>query len=124
MQAWTTRRRISTCPCQCLVGLDFVFHMFFLIKYSKSLEEGSFRGRSADFLWMLLIGQSCLYWNDHASHQQIPVLTEATMYYSAGGTLLTCCAPFVNIQFLGSSLTFMMVSDNMLAPRMVTALQI
>ena len=38
-------------------GLDFVFHMFFLIKYSKSLEEGSFRGRSADFLWMLLIGQ-------------------------------------------------------------------
>lgn len=41
-------------------GLDFVFHMFFLIKYSKSLEEGSFRGRSADFLWMLLIGQKKL----------------------------------------------------------------
>ena len=38
-------------------GLDFVFHMFFLIKYSKSLEEGSFRGRSADFLWMLLVGK-------------------------------------------------------------------
>ncbi len=39
-------------------GLDFVFHMFFLVKYSKSLEEGSFRGRSADFLWMLLFGKS------------------------------------------------------------------
>ena len=39
-------------------GLDFVFHMFFLVKYSKSLEEGSFRGRSADFLWMLLLGES------------------------------------------------------------------
>lgn len=38
-------------------GLDFVFHMFFLVKYSKSLEEGSFRGRSADFLWMLLFGE-------------------------------------------------------------------
>ncbi|KAL3149109.1 hypothetical protein ABBQ32_001949 [Trebouxia sp. C0010 RCD-2024] len=63
------------------LGLDFVFHMFFLIKYSKSLEEGSFRGRSADFLWMLLVG----------------------------GAVLICCAPFVNIQFLGSSLTFMMV---------------
>lgn len=63
------------------LGLDFVFHMFFLIKYSKSLEEGSFRGRSADFLWMLLFG----------------------------GALLTALAPFVNIQFLGSSLTFMMV---------------
>lgn len=55
--------------------------MFFLVKYSKSLEEGSFRGRSADFLWMLLFG----------------------------GGLLTAIAPFVNIQFLGSSLTFMMV---------------
>ena len=28
----------------------------------------------------------------------------------AGATLLTCCASFVNVQFLGSSLTFMMVS--------------
>ena len=37
-------------------GLDFVFHMFFLVKYAKSLEEESFRGRSADFLWMLLFG--------------------------------------------------------------------
>ena len=26
-----------------------------------------------------------------------------------GGVLLTSCAPLVNIQFLGSSLTFMMV---------------
>ncbi len=41
----------------CVLGLDFVFHMFFLVKYSKSLEEGSFRGRSADFLWMLLFGK-------------------------------------------------------------------
>ncbi|KAJ9534695.1 Der1-like family-domain-containing protein [Haematococcus lacustris] len=63
------------------LGIDFVFHMFFLLKYSKSLEEGSFRGRSADFLWMLLLG--------------------------AG--LLTSVAPWVNVQFLGSSLTFMMV---------------
>lgn len=46
--------------CGDAAGLDFVFHMFFLIKYSKSLEEGSFRGRSADFLWMLLIGQTSL----------------------------------------------------------------
>lgn len=41
-----------------MAGLDFVFHMFFLIKYSKALEEGSFRGRSADFLWMLIFGAS------------------------------------------------------------------
>lgn len=62
-------------------GLDFFFHMFFLVKYSKSLEEGSFRSRAADFLWMLLFG--------------------------AG--VLVAAAPWVNIQFLGSSLTFMMV---------------
>lgn len=62
-------------------GLDFVFHMFFLIKYSKSLEEGSFRNRSADFLWMLTFGAA----------------------------VLTALAPFANVQFLGSSLTFMMV---------------
>ena len=55
--------------------------MFFLVKYSKSLEEGSFRSRSADFLWMLLFGAA----------------------------ILTCLAPFANVQFLGSSLTFMMV---------------
>lgn len=63
-------------------GLDFVFHMFFLVRYCKSLEEGSFRGRSADFLWMLVLG----------------------------GTLMTCCAPFVvTVRFLGPSLSFMLV---------------
>ncbi|PSC73867.1 Hydroxymethylglutaryl-mitochondrial isoform B [Micractinium conductrix] len=63
------------------LGLDFFFHMFFLVKYSKSLEEGSFRGRPADFLWMLLFGAA----------------------------ILSGAAPWVNIQFLGPSLTFMMV---------------
>lgn len=62
-------------------GLDFFFHMFFLVKYCKSLEEGSFRNRSADFFWMLLFGAA----------------------------ILVASAPWVNIQFLGSSLTFMMV---------------
>lgn len=33
--------------------------MFFLVRYCKSLEEGSFRNRSADFLYMLLLGR-CL----------------------------------------------------------------
>ncbi len=42
-------------------GLDFVFHMFFLVKYCKALEEGSFRSRSADFLWMLVFGAPLLH---------------------------------------------------------------
>ena len=63
------------------LGMDFVFHMFFLSRYCRLLEEGTFRGRSADFFWMLLFGSA----------------------------LLSCAAPFINIQFLGASLTFMMV---------------
>ena len=63
------------------LGVDFLFHMFFLARYCRMLEEGTFRGKSADFFWMLAFGAS----------------------------LLTMIAPFVNVQFLGSSLTFMMV---------------
>lgn len=37
-------------------GLDFLFHMFFLSRYCRLLEEGSFRGRTADFLYMLIFG--------------------------------------------------------------------
>ncbi|KAG1654214.1 hypothetical protein FOA52_006958 [Chlamydomonas sp. UWO 241] len=62
-------------------GVDFVFHMFFLLRYSKSLEEGSFRGRSADYLWMLLLGS----------------------------VFMIVAAPFLDVMFLGPSLTFMMV---------------
>ena len=38
------------------IGLDFLFHMFFLVRYCRLLEEGSFRGRTADFVAMLLFG--------------------------------------------------------------------
>ena len=38
------------------ISLDFFFHMFFLVRYCRMLEEGSFRGRPADFLLMLLFG--------------------------------------------------------------------
>ena len=37
------------------LGMDFVFHMFFLSRYCRLLEEGTFRGRSGDFFWMLLL---------------------------------------------------------------------
>jgi len=62
-------------------SLEFLFHMFFLVQYCRSLEEGSFRGRTADFFYMILIG----------------------------ATLLLFIAPFAQMVFLGSSLTFMMV---------------
>jgi len=63
------------------LSLDFLFHMFFLYRYCKMLETHSFRGRTADFLYMLIFG----------------------------GTLLLLISPLTTIEFLGPSLTFMMV---------------
>ena len=39
-----------------VAGFDIVFQMYLLVRYCRSLEEGSFRGRSSGFLWMLLLG--------------------------------------------------------------------
>lgn len=63
-------------------GVDFLFHMFFLSRYSRLLEETSFRGRTAEFAFFLLLA----------------------------GALLVVAAPlFTNVLFLGPSLTFCMV---------------
>jgi Derlin-2/3 len=37
-------------------SIDFLMNMFFLVRYSRSLEEETFRGRTADYVWMLLVG--------------------------------------------------------------------
>ena len=62
-------------------SLDFLFHMFFLVRYSKQLEENAFRGKTADFFYFILYGS----------------------------TMMSILAPFMSLYFLGSSLTFMMV---------------
>ena len=36
-------------------SLEFVFHMYFLMRYCRLLEENSFRGRKSDFVFMLLL---------------------------------------------------------------------
>lgn len=64
-----------------LFGIEYVFHMFFLVRYCRLLEENTFHGRTADFLFMLMFG----------------------------GTIMTVLAPFLNVHFLGSALSFMMV---------------
>lgn len=51
------------------------------VQYCRSLEEGSFRGRTADFFWLIFLG----------------------------ATSLTLIAPIAGLSFLGGSLTFMMV---------------
>ncbi|KAI3741050.1 hypothetical protein L1987_58717 [Smallanthus sonchifolius] len=74
------------------MDLDFLFHMFFLYRYCKLLEENSFRGRTADFFYMLLFGAT--------------VLTTTVL---VGGTIPYLSVSFANIFFLSYSLTFMMV---------------
>ncbi|ONK67829.1 uncharacterized protein A4U43_C05F4220 [Asparagus officinalis] len=45
--------------------LDFLFHMFFLARYCKLLEENSFRGRTANFLYSPLPIYHGLYDKEH-----------------------------------------------------------
>jgi Derlin-2/3 len=63
-----------------LFSVDFLFHMYFLVRYSRLLEEGDFRGRTANYLLMLLFGVA----------------------------IISVVATYVNVHFLGSALTFMM----------------
>ena len=43
-----------------MFSVDFLFHMYFLVRYSRLLEDGHFRGRTADFLFMLLVGATIM----------------------------------------------------------------
>jgi len=62
-------------------SVDFLFHMYFLVRYSRLLEEGDFRGRTANYVLMLLFGISCI----------------------------SLVAVYTHVHFLGSALTFMML---------------
>lgn len=77
-QVW---RLITTFLFFGLFSMDFLFHMYFLVRYCRLLEEGDFRGRTDHFVMMLLFGI----------------------------VNMVAVAPFVSVHFLGSSLTFMMV---------------
>lgn len=63
-----------------MFSLHFFFHMYFLVRYCRLLEEGDFRERRANFVLMLLFG----------------IFT------------ISLIAPFVSANFLGNSLSFMM----------------
>lgn len=62
-------------------GFNFLFNIIFTHRYCRMLEEGSFRGRTADFLFMFIFG----------------------------GTLMIIFALFVNMLFLGQAFTIMLV---------------
>jgi len=62
-------------------SVDFLFHMYFLVRYSRLLEEGDFRGRTLNYVLMLVFGI----------------------------VNISLVATYTNVHFLGSALTFMMV---------------
>eukprot|EP00300_Choanocystis_sp_HF-7_P017739 c19819_g1_i1.p1 GENE.c19819_g1_i1~~c19819_g1_i1.p1 ORF type:complete len:204 (-),score=37.29 c19819_g1_i1:104-715(-) len=63
-------------------GLSFMFHMFFLVRYCRLLEESRhFRGRPAEFFWMFVFAS----------------------------IVMLIVGVFFHMHFLGSSLTFMVV---------------
>jgi Derlin-2/3 len=37
-------------------SLDFLFHMYFVVRYCRLLEEGKYRGKTADFIFMMIFG--------------------------------------------------------------------
>ncbi|XP_050680829.1 derlin-2 [Leptidea sinapis] len=63
------------------LGFNFFFNMIFTYRYCRMLEEGSFRGRTADFVVMFVFGS----------------------------VLMVICAFFVNLVFLGQAFTIMIV---------------
>lgn len=66
-------------------SLDFLFHMYFVVRYCRLLEEGPFRGKPADFLVMIIYGAV--------------MMIISTLVFDL----------FAKIKFLGHPLTFMMV---------------
>eukprot|EP01121_Diplochlamys_sp_Union-15-3_P009647 TRINITY_DN2632_c0_g2_i1.p1 TRINITY_DN2632_c0_g2~~TRINITY_DN2632_c0_g2_i1.p1 ORF type:complete len:252 (-),score=39.40 TRINITY_DN2632_c0_g2_i1:11-667(-) len=71
-------------------GLSFIFHMVFLVRHSRLSEENSFRGRTADYIFMWLFGASLLLFIDFMFwHLRVP--------------------PAYLPLFLGPSLSFMVV---------------
>uniref|UniRef100_A0A2K5MM48 Derlin n=10 Tax=Cercopithecidae TaxID=9527 RepID=A0A2K5MM48_CERAT len=52
------------------VGFNFLFNMIFLYRYCRMLEEGSFRGRTADFVFMFLFGGFLMTQSDRKSKSQ------------------------------------------------------
>ena len=58
--------------------------MYFMIRYSRSLEEGSFRNQPADYLFCLLIGMALILVRGRGS-----LIVPALSLLSSGG--VCCC---------------------------------
>ena len=66
-------------------SLDFLFHIYFVVRYCRLLEEGVYRNRKSDFVYMFFFGATAM------------VISAMIL------------SPFSKIKFLGHPLAFMMV---------------
>lgn len=78
---WQLWRLVTTFLFFGTIGFNFFFNIIFTYRYCRMLEEGSFRGRTADFVMMFIFG----------------------------GVLMIIFAFFVNLLFLGHAFTIMLV---------------
>ncbi|KXS21877.1 Der1-like protein [Gonapodya prolifera JEL478] len=81
------------------LSVDFIFHIFFLLRYSRALEEESFRGRTADFIWMLLLAIVSIVGISHALPSSLPFLSQPLTFFLV--YLWSRRNPFVRMNFLG-----------------------
>lgn len=101
-------------------SLNFVLNLYFLSSYARMLEEGTFRRRTADFIWLILLGAcSILFLDVMVPSQSIrflnPALTSMIVYIWARRHptvrmnlmgLLTFQAPF--LPFVMLALNFLL----------------
>ncbi|KAI7900614.1 Der1-like protein [Cokeromyces recurvatus] len=66
------------------LSVDFCFHIFFLARYSRMMEEGFYRNKPADYVWLMVFSASVLL-------------------------LISILMPFASLPFMGSALSFTMV---------------
>ncbi|KAK0178561.1 hypothetical protein PV327_007439 [Microctonus hyperodae] len=81
VQQYQLWRLITTFLYFGTIGFNFFFNMIFTYRYCRMLEEGPFRGKTADFVMMFMFGAVCMI----------------------------IFAFFVNLLFLGHAFTLMLV---------------
>lgn len=84
------------------IGFNFLFNMTFTYRYCRMLEEGSFRGKTADFIMMFVFGGSLMI-------VSLPYCQLITIYLMNNLLYLQIFAFFVNLLFLGQAFTIMLV---------------
>lgn len=86
-------------------GFNFFFNMIFTYRHCRMLEEGSFRGRTADFVMMFLFGAVCMI----VSFNNLMLFLLQLFIYCIFLNPNQIFAFFVNLLFLGQALTIMIV---------------